>query len=85
MNRQIVLTVYAAGLNQAYDFQIPAGMGIGTAILLIQKILVEEYKGVLFPSREKLNLIRAETGKVLNDTCSFLQAGIREGETCILA
>ena len=83
MVEKISVNIKAVGLNVEHNFLIPRDMNISDAVELIVKALCEEYPGVKNSSLGHA-LMQESSGKVLNQSCSFRQLGIVQGERMIL-
>lgn len=81
---KISINIKVVGLNVEHNFLIPQDMCVSDAVELIVKALCEEYPKVKNTSPTGHALMQASSGKVLNQSCSFKQLGIVQGERMIL-
>lgn len=81
---KISLNVKFAGLNVEHSFLVPSEMNVTDATNLIVQALSIEYPGTRGSVPGSHMLLQTTSGKVLNQTCSFRQLGIVQGEKMIL-
>ena len=81
---KISVNIKVVGLNVEHNFLIPREMSVFDAVELIVKALREEYPGAGNNSPVNHALMQASSGKILNQSCSFKQLGIVQGERMIL-
>lgn len=77
------MKILIPGLNLEHDFLLPDGMAVKQMVLLILRILHEEYPGLCKESTE-VNLFRANTGELLKETLTPRQLGIQNGDKLVL-
>lgn len=83
MTEKITISVYVSGINKNCEFVVPSGMSVRESIKLMKKIIIEEYWGDVPNSERRLSLMRISDCEVLNDSFSFAQLGISNGERMI--
>lgn len=83
MTETIILSVYVPGINKNCEFAVPKNLSVRETIKLMKKIITEEYWGDVSIPERKLNLMRISDCEVLNDSFSFAQLGITNGERMI--
>lgn len=84
MVEKISVNIEIVGLNVEHNFLIPQEMCVADGVELIVKVLCEEYPGVKSTSLSGHALMQVSSGKMLNQSCSFKQLGIVQGERLIL-
>ena len=84
MVEKISVNIKVIGLNVEHSFLVPKDMSVSDAVELIVKVLCEEYPGVNNSSSTGHALMQVSSGKVLDQTYSFKQLGIVQGERMIL-
>ena len=81
---QISINIKVVGLNVEHNFLVPREMSVYDAVELIVRALRDEYPGVMNNSSASHALMQASSGKILNQSCSFKQLGIVQGDRMIL-
>ena len=84
MVEKISINIKVISLNVEHNFLIPCEMSVADATELIVQTLREEYHGVKKNPTNGHVLLQASSGKMLNQTCSFRQLEIVQGERLIL-
>ena len=84
MVEKISVSVKVISLNVEHNFLIPKEMSVSDATALIISALQEEYPGVRTNTACGNMLMQISSGKVLNQSCSFKQLGIIQGEKLLL-
>ncbi len=83
MTEKITLSVCVLGINKNCEFSVPLNMSVREAIKLMKKVITEEYCGNSPMPENRLNLMKLSDCEVLNDSLSFAQLGIANGEKLI--
>lgn len=83
MTEKITVSVYIPGINKNCEFAVPCNLSVRETIKLMKKIITEEYWGNVLNSESRLSLMRISDHEVLNDSFSFAQLGISNGERMI--
>lgn len=83
MTEKITISVYIPGINKNCEFAVPYNLSVREAIKLMKKIITEEYWENVPSSESRLSLMRISDREVLNDSFSFAQLGISNGEKMI--
>lgn len=81
---KISINIKVVGLNVDHNFLIPREMSVHDAVDLIVKALCEEYPEVNNNMLDGHSLMQISSGRMLNQSCSFKQLGIVQGERMIL-